>query len=189
MLVGFQTRKLRGEAQILVKPLVSILIPGYNAQQRIEETIASALARTWPHTETILIDDGSTDRKTERWHSSRTPSVLPGGHRALATFAPWRPVSAFDRHAFATFRQRCCISTSRGQIASRIEELACTLGCRVDPPSFSWKYRWIELLIGQRLAHRARIVLPRARWTVLRHWDKLAQLVEAHGVHSWLPGL
>jgi glycosyltransferase involved in cell wall biosynthesis len=43
-------------------PLVSILIPAYNAEPWIADTIRSALAQTWPRTEVIVVDDGSTDR-------------------------------------------------------------------------------------------------------------------------------
>jgi O-antigen/teichoic acid export membrane protein/glycosyltransferase involved in cell wall biosynthesis len=42
-------------------PLVSILIPAYNAQNWIAATIRSALAQTWPRTEIIVVDDGSKD--------------------------------------------------------------------------------------------------------------------------------
>jgi glycosyltransferase involved in cell wall biosynthesis len=44
-----------------MKPLVSILIPAYNAAPLLPETVRSALAQTWPHTEIIIVDDGSTD--------------------------------------------------------------------------------------------------------------------------------
>ena len=44
-----------------MKPLVSILIPAYNASAWIAETIKSALAQSWPRKEIIVIDDGSTD--------------------------------------------------------------------------------------------------------------------------------
>ncbi len=42
-------------------PLVSILIPAYNAQQWLSDTIESALAQTWPRKEIVVVDDGSTD--------------------------------------------------------------------------------------------------------------------------------
>ena len=45
-----------------MKPLVSILIPAYNAERWIAETIQSALRQTWPRKEIIVIDDGSTDQ-------------------------------------------------------------------------------------------------------------------------------
>jgi glycosyltransferase involved in cell wall biosynthesis len=42
--------------------LVSILIPAYNAELWVADTIDSALRQTWPHKEIIVVDDGSTDR-------------------------------------------------------------------------------------------------------------------------------
>jgi len=41
--------------------LVSILIPAYNAEKWIRETIESALFQTWNNKEIIVVDDGSTD--------------------------------------------------------------------------------------------------------------------------------
>lgn len=43
-------------------PLVSILIPAYNADRWVAEAIHSAAAQTWERKEIIVIDDGSTDR-------------------------------------------------------------------------------------------------------------------------------
>ena len=42
-------------------PLVSILIPCYNAAPWLAQTLESASAQTWPDKEIILVDDGSTD--------------------------------------------------------------------------------------------------------------------------------
>lgn len=44
-----------------MKPLVSILIPCYNAEKWIVETLESALAQKWPNKEIIIVDDGSED--------------------------------------------------------------------------------------------------------------------------------
>ncbi len=52
-------------ANVIGKPLVSILIPAYNAEEWIEETIHSALAQTWEPKEIIVVDDGSNDRTLE----------------------------------------------------------------------------------------------------------------------------
>lgn len=43
------------------RPLVSILIPAYNAREWVATAIESALAQTWENREIILLDDGSTD--------------------------------------------------------------------------------------------------------------------------------
>lgn len=43
------------------EPLVSIIIPCHNAGRWLAETLESALAQTWPATEIIFINDGSTD--------------------------------------------------------------------------------------------------------------------------------
>ena len=44
-----------------MRPLVSIIIPLYNSEKYISETIHSALNQTWSNKEIIIVDDGSTD--------------------------------------------------------------------------------------------------------------------------------
>ena len=46
----------------MAKPLVSILIPAYNAKAWITDTLRSAMAQTWNPKEIIVVDDGSTDK-------------------------------------------------------------------------------------------------------------------------------
>ena len=64
-------------------PLVSILIPAYNAEDWIAETIQSAIAQTWPRKEIIIVDDGSTDRTAEvarRFGSKELKVVSTANH-------------------------------------------------------------------------------------------------------------
>jgi len=45
-----------------MKPLVSILIPAYNSEKWIGDTLRSAIAQTWASKEIIVVDDGSSDQ-------------------------------------------------------------------------------------------------------------------------------
>lgn len=47
------------------KPLVSIIINNYNYGHFLREAIESALNQTYPHTEVIVVDDGSIDNSRE----------------------------------------------------------------------------------------------------------------------------
>jgi len=69
-----------------MKPLVSILIPAYNMQHWIAETLASAVAQTWPRKEIIVVDDGSTDRTAEvaRQFCSKDIKVVSTENRGVA---------------------------------------------------------------------------------------------------------
>ncbi len=48
-----------------MRPLISILIPCYNAERWIAQAIESALTQTWQEKEVIVVDDGSTDRSLD----------------------------------------------------------------------------------------------------------------------------
>ena len=48
---------------MIVKDLVSILIPTYNRPALFEQTLLSALAQKYPHVE-ILVNDNSTNEDT-----------------------------------------------------------------------------------------------------------------------------
>jgi glycosyltransferase involved in cell wall biosynthesis len=70
------------------RPLVSILIPAYNAEEWISETIQSALAQTWPRKEIIVVDDGSKDETfavARRYESVNVKVVTKPNTGASAT--------------------------------------------------------------------------------------------------------
>lgn len=45
----------------LIEGLVSVIVPAYNAEHLIEETVISILGQSYPAVELIVVDDGSTD--------------------------------------------------------------------------------------------------------------------------------
>lgn len=69
-------------------PLVSVLIPLYNAQQYIADTIIKIKRQTYPNIEVIIVDDHSTDEslKVAQQYASEQIHVyvnpLKGGNSA-----------------------------------------------------------------------------------------------------------
>jgi O-antigen/teichoic acid export membrane protein len=69
-----------------MRPLVSILIPAYNVEKWIAQTIASGWAQTWPSKEIIIVDDGSTDQtlSVARQFASKSIHVVSQPNRGAA---------------------------------------------------------------------------------------------------------
>ena len=70
-----------------MKPLVSILIPAFNAQKWIADTIESAVRQTWPKKEIIVVDDGSRDQTLSiaRRFASKGVSVVTQANQGAST--------------------------------------------------------------------------------------------------------
>lgn len=55
----------RGRSIEACSPLVSVIIPAYNAAAHVETAVRSALDQSYEHVEVIVVDDGSRDRTTD----------------------------------------------------------------------------------------------------------------------------
>jgi len=57
-------------------PRVSVIIPAYNAERYLRETLDSVMAQTWRDFEAVVVDDGSTDGTREIVRSYGEPVRL-----------------------------------------------------------------------------------------------------------------
>ncbi len=96
---------LRGLAAPHTPGLVSIVLPVYNGERYIAESIESVLQQTYPHFELIVVDDGSKDRTPQivqeyaqkdgrvwvlRQKNERLPAALTHGFRqARGEYLTW----------------------------------------------------------------------------------------------------
>ncbi|MBE9012338.1 glycosyltransferase [Pseudanabaenaceae cyanobacterium LEGE 13415] len=56
-------------------PIISVVIPAYNAEKTIQETIESVLNQTFENFEVIVINDGATDQTLEIIQSIQDPRI------------------------------------------------------------------------------------------------------------------
>jgi glycosyltransferase involved in cell wall biosynthesis len=176
-----------------VKSLVSILIPAYNAEPWIADTIRSALAQTWAQREIIVVDDGSRDRTLSiaRQFASKSVFVVTqdnqgasaARNRALALsqgkFIQWldaddllapakiaKQVEASDRYG----SERMLFSSAWGHFYYRIDKAnfaSTSLWCDLSP------VEWLIRKLGQNLH------MPPATWLVPRELTQAAGLWDA----------
>lgn len=75
---------MNGDMVSVESPLVSIIISNYNYGRFLTDAIGSALAQTYPLTEVIVVDDGSTDNSREilSAYADRVMAIFKenGGH-------------------------------------------------------------------------------------------------------------
>ena len=55
--------------------MISVVIPLYNKEHQIAETLRSVLEQTFQDFEVVIVDDGSTDKSSEEALKIRDPRI------------------------------------------------------------------------------------------------------------------
>ncbi len=66
----------------------------------------------------------------------------------------------------------------RLDLFERLNELAATLGGRIEPPEMSWKYNWIKAAFGWSAAKRAQIRYNGVKTALFTSWDGVLSTLE-----------
>jgi dolichyl-phosphate beta-glucosyltransferase len=154
------------------KPQLSVVIPAFNEERRLPETLGRVAAfletRSGLH-EILVVDDGSTDRTVERAKAAH-PSVV---------------VLPSDRNRGKGHAVRRGMLAARGQLrlmtdadlSTPIEELE-RLEARID--------EGYDIAVGSRAIPGARIEIhqPRYRESVGRLFNRLVRLLLVPGIHD-----
>jgi hypothetical protein len=60
----------------------------------------------------------------------------------------------------------------RPDLMKRVEEIAESLGGKLQLPTLSWKAIWVAAVFGRRRAKRAQLFLVRIKWSLSRLWER-----------------
>lgn len=135
---GFRPGNFRRQGGDSADPLVSVIIPCFNAAKMIERTLASVRRQTYSNIEIIVVDDCSTDDTLAilRGQESHGVRVIAREHNSGSPSAPRNDGIAAARGAFLAFLDQddeWHPDKLRRQIAviSQHEEMA-LIGCRSE---------------------------------------------------------
>jgi glycosyltransferase involved in cell wall biosynthesis len=113
------------------KPLVSIIINNYNYERFLSQAIDSALNQTYPHTEVIVVDDGSTDNSREIINSY--------GHQIIKVFKDNGGQASALNAGFAASKGEiiCLLDADDLFLAEKVSEV---VDCFKSYPNADWVF-------------------------------------------------
>ena len=69
--------------------------------------------------------------------------------------------------------------SEKSELVAKARQMAVELGGELPPPTFSWKYAWIQHLFGWSAASWARMRYNECKCVALRWWDKSMHTLES----------
>lgn len=126
-------------AEPVVAPTVSVIMPAYNSEAFVGESVRSVLGQTFSDLELIVVDDGSTDATAARLAEFRDPRLKVIHHESN------RGVSAAGNTGFraAAGRFLCCIGSDDIWLPTKLAEQIAVIQ---QEPDVGVVYSWLGLI-------------------------------------------
>ncbi|HEY3760387.1 MAG TPA: glycosyltransferase family 2 protein [Verrucomicrobiae bacterium] len=171
-----------------MKPLVSILIPAYNAEGWVAEAIQSALRQTWREKEIIFVDDGSTDRTLAIADSFSSRGVFVAFQKNAGASAARNKAYSFCRGDYIQWLDADDILApdkiaKQMEVAERLNDPMALLSCewgrfiyRTSRAKFNPTLLWNDLMPPEWLARKManNIWMQTSTWLVSRKLSEAA---------------
>jgi cellulose synthase/poly-beta-1,6-N-acetylglucosamine synthase-like glycosyltransferase len=178
-------RLLRGAE---VVPPISVLVPAYNEENSIVETVLSFLSLEYPRHEVIVVNDGSTDRTLERLIAAYGLEKVPPAYPAVV---PTKPVRGYYRSRVHT--KLACVDKVNGEgkgdaVNAALNAARYPYVLVVDADTFIERDALLRIarpfLLGQDVA-AVGATIRIANGSLVEH----GRVVEAHVDPRWIPGI
>jgi glycosyltransferase involved in cell wall biosynthesis len=173
--------------------LVSVIVPCYNAERFLAKTLESVFAQTYPNTEIIVIDDGSTDGTANLIRSfGRQVNAQFGPNRGASRARNWGTRLARGEFIQYLDADDLLYPASIEQRVAALEETG------ADVSYSDWE-KLVEVAegtfeIGERVARRVEDMDPDPEVARLKFWAPPAALTyrrtiveKIGGWKEWLP--
>jgi len=150
------------QANSVSGPMVSVIMPAYNSETFIEESVRSVLGQTFSDLELLVVDDGSTDGTSARLAQIHDPRLKVIHHKSnLGVSAAGNTGIRAASGGFI-----CCIGSDDIWLPSKLEE---QLAVAHAAPDVAVVYSWLGLIDSEGR------VSPRVEMPDLDH-DPIATL-------------
>src|ERR1700730_4939461 len=109
-------------------PLISVLIPCYNASHFVGETLESVFRQSWPNLEVVVVNDGSTDDSADVIRRFARPNLVFLDQNNLGAAASRNAAFEASRGNYVQFLDADDL-LSQDKLALQMERLQDAPGC------------------------------------------------------------
>lgn len=141
--------------EMIIKGLVSIIMPVYNSEKYIDDAIQSVLSQTYSNWELIIVNDGCTDKTVEKIKSYKDERIF---------------LYNLDKNMGRGFARNYAIKQCRGEFVAIFDADDISLPRRLElQVKFLNYHKEISIVGGQALYFSDNIPSKKLKYLVSKH--------------------